>query len=131
MRMTPHGFAARAVGVPWVRWRSEWSGMDCFGLVVLYHRHVLGVELGDVPQTDIQSGFAAAQGWAECGPEPGVTAFMAWRDGAPEHCGMLIPGGLLLHAQGSPERGGSVHATRLPAMARLYPDLRFYRRAPC
>lgn len=128
--MTPQEFAARAVGVPWVRWRSDWSGMDCFGLVVLFHREVLGLELGPVPQTDIGSGFQQARGWAECGPEPGASAFMAFSgSGAPAHCGVLLSGGMLLHSEGDVDRCGSVRATRLTAMARIYKDIRFYRYA--
>lgn len=127
--MTPEQFAQRAVGMPWVRWASSWDSCDCFGLVVLFWREVLGVDLGAVPRTDIATGFAAA-GWEQCSAEPGATGFMAWRDGAPRHCGVLLGGGLLLHAEGGEERGGSVRATRLPAMRRLYPDIRFYR-PPC
>ncbi len=130
--LTPTQFAGRAVGLPWARWRSDWQAADCFGLVALYFREVLGVELGPVPQTDIAAGFSASTGWAECDPEPGTTAFMAWRDGAPTHCGMLLPGGMLLHAEGAPERGGSARATRLSVMRRAYGDIRFYRyTAPC
>lgn len=131
--MTPAEFAARAVGVPWVRWRSDFAGMDCFGCIVLYYREVLGIDLGPVPQTDIAAGFALASGWAECGPEPGTSGFMTWRDGAPTHCGILLPGGQLLHAQeGHPHSSsGSVRATRLSVMARMFPDLRFYRYTPC
>lgn len=130
--MTPAEFAQRAIGLPWVRWRSDWAACDCYGLLVLYFREVRGVDLGAVPQTDIATGFAAASGWAQCEPHPGRSAFMAWRDGAPTHCGVLLPGGMLLHAEGSPEAGGSVRATRLAAMQRLYRDLRFYEYAtPC
>ncbi len=129
--MTPQEFALRAVGVPWVRWRSDWQAMDCAGLVFLYHREVLGIDPGPVPRTDIATGFAGAKGWAECGPEPNATAFMAWRDGKPTHCGMLIDAGQLLHAQEGPEGTGAVRITRLHVLARLTPDLRFYRFAPC
>lgn len=125
--MTPDEFAGRVVGVPWLRWASSWEAMDCYGLVVMYYRHVLGVELGEVPKTDIASGFAGLDGWHECGPEPGVTGFMAWRNGAPEHCGVLMPRGMLLHAQGSPGHSGSVRMTPLAVMQRLYQDIRFYR----
>lgn len=128
--MTPQQFADRAVGVPWRRWRSDWHGMDCYGLIVLYWREVLGVDLGDVPQTDIAAGFAAAQDWHECGPEPGASAWMSFVDGAPTHCGVLLPGGMLLHAEGDVDRPGSVRVTRLVVIARLFPDLRFYRYAP-
>lgn len=131
--MTAEEFARRAVGMPWRRWASSWEACDCFGLVVLYFGEVFGVELGPVPQTDIATGFAAARGWAECGPQPGATAFMSWRDGAPTHCGVLLPGGQLLHAQeGRPiAEHGSVRITRLETMVRITPDIRFYRHAAC
>lgn len=127
--MTATEFAQRAVGLPWVRWASSWQACDCYGLVLLFWRHVLGIDLGAVPHTDIATGFAEASGWRQCDAEPGATAFMAWRDGLPRHCGVVLTGNLVLHAEGSEEAGGSVRATRLTAMRRLYPDLRFYR--PC
>lgn len=131
--LTPVQFADKAVGLPWRRWCSSWEAVDCYGLVILYFREVLGVELGSVPQTDIASGFSAVAGWSECGrAEPGAVGFMTWRDGAPTHCGIVMPRGALLHSQeGYPvaERG-SVRVTRMSAMQRLCPDLRFYRYAP-
>ena len=129
--LAPMDFAARMVGVPWVRWAASWEASDCYGLVVMYWRHVLGVDVGDVPRTDIASGFAGIRGWSECGPEPGACGFMTWRDGAPTHCGVLLPGGMLLHAQEDGRGGGSVRMTRLAVMARACPDLRFYRFTPC
>ena len=134
--MTADDFAARCMalpGLPWVRWRSDWQACDCYGLIVLYFREVLGIDLGPVPQTDIASGFALASGWAECGPEPGVSCFMAFRAGAASHCGVLLPGGRLLHSQeGHPDPStGGVRITRLEVMTRVYPDLRFYRYITC
>lgn len=133
--LTPEEFTARAVGLPWVRWRSDWAAVDCFGLIVLYFREVLGVELGDVPQTDIATGFEAARGWIECGPEcgpeAGATCWMAFMEGAPAHCGVLISPTQVLHSENSPEGCGSVRVTRLRVMQRLWPDLRFYRYDPC
>lgn len=129
--LSPEDFVRRAVGVPWARWRSDWRAADCFGLVTLWFREVVGIELGPVPQTDIASGFSAASGWVECGPEAGATAWMAWRDDAPTHCGILLPGGMLLHSEGTPERPGRVRVSRLAAVAQFYgDDIRFYRYAP-
>lgn len=127
--MTPEEFVRRAVGIPWVRWRSDWFACDCYGLVLLWMREVRGVNLGTVPQTDIVTGFDQSQGWVECGPDPGATAFMAWRNGAPTHCGVLSMRGQVLHAQeGHPiAEHGSVRTTRLEVMVRATPDLRFYR----
>lgn len=128
--MTALEFARRAEGLPWRRWRADWGGCDCYGLLVLYWRHVHGVELGEVPQVDIASGYAIlGDGWEECGPQAGACAFMAWAGNAPAHCGILLPGGMLLHADGAGDRGaGAVRVTRLQAMVRVYPDIRFYRR---
>ena len=130
--MTPEAFAGRVAGMPWVRWASGWQACDCFGLVVLYFREVIGIDLGAVPQTDIAAGFSQARGWAECEPGPGA-AFMCWRAGVPHHCGIVLPGDRLLHAEGSPDRGGSTRITRMAAMRRLHRDLRFYRytATPC
>lgn len=129
--MTPAAFADRCMalpGLPWVRWRSDWAGADCFGLLVLFWREVHGIDLGPVPQTDIAAGFEAARGWVPCEPQPGASAWMAFdAAGAPQHCGVLLDAGSVLHSQGDEESGGSVRITRLQAMRRMYPDIRFYR----
>lgn len=131
--MTPQQFVDAAMAMPamrWVRWAADWQRRecDCWGLVTLYWRHVHGVDLGPVPQTDIEAGYMAArEQWQECAPEPGSTIFMAWSAGHPRHCGIFVPGGMVLHAEGDQDRGGAVRLTRLQAMRRLYPDLRFYR----
>lgn len=129
--MTPQAFAERAVGVPWKKWQSNWAGMDCFGCVVLYFREVLGIELGDVPRTGIAEGFHAAPGWHECEAGAGATCFMAWRDGAPTHCGMLLSPSEVLHAEGSEDHHGSVRVSRLRAVQQMYGLIKFYRYAPC
>lgn len=127
--LSPEEFIRRAVGIPWVRWRSDWFACDCFGLILLWMREVRGVNLGVVPQTDIAAGFAETRGWVQCDPEAGVTGFMSWRHGAPTHCGILATPDQLLHsAEGFPvPEHGSVRVTRLAAMVRACPDLRFYR----
>ena len=129
--MTAAEFVSRAVGLPWIRWRSDWQAVDCFGCIILYHREVLGVDLGDVPQSDIETGFHAAAGWAECTEQDGATCFMAWKDGAPTHCGILLPGAMVLHSEGSPEHPGNVRVTRLAVMRRAYGDLKYYKYTPC
>lgn len=130
--MTPAEFVSRAVGVPWRRWHSDWQAMDCYGLLILWHRHVLGIELGDVPQTDMAAGFALAQGWQQLdSPASGATCWMAWRDGAPTHCGVMLDARTVLHAEGGEGRPGSVRVSRLEAVARVYGQILYYRRIEC
>jgi cell wall-associated NlpC family hydrolase len=124
-------FVRLAIGIPWVRWKSEWSGADCFGLIVLYFREVIGLDLGSVPNVDIGEGFNSDPGWLECGPQAGATCFMCWSDGAPMHCGILLDSQTVLHAEGSEVRGGSTRVSRLSAMRKLWPDIRFYRYSQC
>lgn len=124
--MTPAEFAARCMaldGPRYARWATGWAAADCFGLVALYWREVHGRELHPTPPQSMADGFASMGGaWAECGPLPGACGFMAWHAGQPRHCGVLLPGGELLHT----EDPGGPRITRLPAMQRLYPDIRFY-----
>ena len=66
--MTPEQCIDRMLTVPYARGRGDWSGMDCWGVVELWYRHVLGVELSDrtniAPGHDgVQKGFDAALGW--------------------------------------------------------------------
>lgn len=129
--MTPAEFTARAVGLPWKRWRSDWHAADCFGLVVLYWREVHGRDLGSVPQTDISTGFSVAAGWEPCETEPGACGFMAYSGGAPAHCGILIAPDAVLHSLGGEHRGGSVRMTGLALMRRIYSDITFHRPKPC
>lgn len=117
----------------WVRWAADWERReaDCWGLVVLYFRLVIGIELGPVPRTDIEAGYWAAEAlWPRCEPEAGSSVvFMAWHGARPRHCGILLPDGELLHSEGDEDRGGAVRVSRLVAMRRLYSDLRFHRYA--
>lgn len=134
--MTPDEFAARAVGIPWQRWRSDWGAMDCWGLVILYHREVLGVDLGSVPQSDIGAGYAILAGeWVECSTDhPDAVAFMAWRDGSPTHCGIIHHGGLCLHSEGRIDvhgrHVGGVRLTSIRTMRRAYGTIRAYIYSP-
>lgn len=128
--MRPDEFIERAIGVPWARWRSDWKAMDCFGLIVLWHREVRGIDLGDVPQTDIVSGFNDADGWTECEIAiPHSTAFMSFLDGAPRHCGIVLTGGKLLHSEGGIDRAGSVRVSRLEAIEKVYGAVKYFRYA--
>lgn len=128
---TPDEFVSRVVGLPWKRWACSWEQVDCYGLVVLYHREVLGIDLGAVPETDIEEGFSTARGWEECNASEGATCFMTWRAGAPTHCGLLLAGDKVLHAEAREGGEGSVRVTRLSVLEKFYGGIRFYRYTPC
>lgn len=135
--MSPEEFAERATSLRaprYKRWASGWDACDCYGLIVLYWREVLGREL--LPEPALASGMAdgfSALGmhWDLAPPTPGACGFMAWEGELPRHCGVLLPRGDLLHTEPpSPVGAGGPRATRLTALARLYPDVRFYAPRP-
>lgn len=129
--MTPIEFAGLAVGLPWVKWRSDWAGMDCFGLVVLWFREVLGIELGNVPRVGIVQGLAEAADWAETDTRDGRVIWMAWAGGEPKHCGVFLDERRALHCDGSEEKPGSVRITTVSALYRMYGHIKLYRYTPC
>lgn len=128
-RMTPAEFARRAVGVRWAKDRADWQAMNCVGLLVLWHRHVLGIEVEFPPISELTTGHAAvAETWPQCDPLPVETVWIAWRGPRAEHCGVLLSATEVLHAEGGDTRPGAVRVSPLRAMRGLFSDdVRFYR----
>lgn len=129
--MTPAEFAGRTVGIPWRKWHSSFEACDCYGLVLLYLKHVSGVDLGEVPHTDIIDGFDRSTDWEQCDAEAGAVGWMAFRDDAPTHCGVLLGPGRVLHAEGGESHPGTVRVARLLAIRQVYGPIKFFRRAAC
>lgn len=126
--MTKNEFINKAIGLPWVDRAQSWEAMDCWGLVVSYYRHVIGVELPDVHSLDFGVGFGKA---LECGlfekvdipPDHGLifTAFCQ-KTGAPCHVGLVIDSQNVLHSN----HGAGVRCDGLTILKRIYGDLNFY-----
>ncbi|WP_276904583.1 hypothetical protein [Frischella perrara] len=47
-KMTVNEFIKKVIGVKWVDRASTFKKMDCWGLVILYYRHVLKIELATI-----------------------------------------------------------------------------------
>lgn len=66
--MTPHAAVTALLAVPYVPGGGSWSGADCWGVVELWHRHVLGIEIAcrlDNPpgHEGLAAGLAASSVW--------------------------------------------------------------------
>lgn len=132
--MTAQEYIDRVVGVPWVNRGCTLDGMDCWANVILYFRHVHGVEIPEVAgyadgSTPISDGFFAQAnaGWwhQEQEPSDGLV-FAAFKGDIPAHVG-VITGGRCLHSLGSDERPGSVGYHSLRTIEKLYSRLEFWR----
>lgn len=93
----------------------------------MYYRHVLGIEttwgetLNDWKE----------QGWTEvCHPIDGECAFISWRGGIPEHAGLYIGNGMLLHCDGSAGNPGGVRINSVKSINQIYGTVKFYAYNP-
>lgn len=108
--MTLMEFLHRVVGLDYRDGGRDWSGVDCWGLIALAYWDVLGVELsdyGDVAPEDALSVRRAIQGGAAQppwqpvpDPAPMDVALIRLPHGRTAgHVGLVVPGGMILHAQ--------------------------------
>lgn len=77
------------VGLPWVLGGEDASGVDCWGLVILFYREALGIE---VPATGSANAFSEVQD-----PQPHDVAMFETR--LMIHAGVILPNEQLLHVQ--------------------------------
>lgn len=85
--MMPADVVSRLLAVPYAPGEGAWTGADCWGVVELWYRHVLGIDLKD--RADRPPGHNSVQGWADEG--------LGWISiSAPEdHCLVLMRAGRL------------------------------------
>lgn len=132
--MDKNEFIRRAVGLPWVDRACSFEAMDCWGVVVMYFRHVHGIILThDEGYRDGAISIAAGYDlqlssgqWRPSTPSGDCIVFMSKRDGIPTHVGVVIDGTFALHAAGDVNHVGQVRLDRLRVLMRLYHDTEFY-----
>ena len=132
--MTTEEFTTLIFETPWVEGGSTFYGADCWGVVVLYYRHVHGIELDNDHHEEhigsIEAGIAeqlATGDWVETfSPDEDGVVFMAYAGDSPRHCG-VISNGRVLHSAGGRERKlAFCRRDRIEVMSRIYRDMRFF-----
>lgn len=64
--MTPETFITNVMGIPFKFGRGDWLACDCWGLVELWYREILGIELDDRAGHGVNHG--AVQRWFNSAP---------------------------------------------------------------
>lgn len=92
--------------VPHVPGQGTWQGADCWGIVELWYRHVLGIDVGDRSDiapgaTGLQSGFDAKSTWQPI-DQPVDHCLVIMRAGrlSAGHVGIFYSGSVLHSSQG-------------------------------
>ncbi|HDX8712859.1 TPA: C40 family peptidase [Klebsiella michiganensis] len=103
--MTQSDFIGLVNGKPWANRACSFEQMDCWGLVVLHYRHVLGLELHHI------AGYESGDDFITCYEQErahwrrvpvAATGCIAvfYRGEVPAHIGVMISPVKCLHARG-------------------------------
>lgn len=120
-------FIRRMIGVPWSNRACTFDRVDCWGLVVLYFRNVLGTELHQTP--DYEAGadfFTCYQGdvtfWRPVDKPIEGGIFVGYQGSQPAHVGLVL-NRQALHARGE---GGSVRMDSLLVIQRAFTRVEYF-----
>lgn len=110
--MTLDEFAIRALAVPFVDHGRDWSGWDCWGLVIVAYRECLGLSLpshadayADAGESRTTRGEVAAVAvaerarWLEIDAPSAADVVLLTLAGRPVHVGLMLDGRRFLHAE--------------------------------
>lgn len=125
--MSKADFISRVLGIPWRNRACSFDAADCWGLVVLYYRHVLGTELHQTPDYEAGGDFLTCYDadvvfWnrEESFVDDGI--FVAWVGSHPVHVGLIIDG-RALHSRGE---SGHVRSDAIRTIQKLFTRVEFY-----
>lgn len=131
--MNQSHFIKKVLGVPWKNRSISWDAMDCYGLVILYYRHVLGIELPSV--TGFSEGEPIADCWTDnihtweqvhTPPIQGLL-FTSYKGDRPMHVGIVISPTHVLHCRGHINNPGKVEIHSIRAIMTTCGKITFHR----
>jgi len=126
-------FIKNIIGKPWVNRASSFDAADCWGLVVLYYKHVLDVNIptvqGFVENEQFERCYAKnLHLWQEVkSPVVAGLVFTCYKGGIPLHVGICIGNGKALHSRGTKDNHGKVEIHSLRAIKSIYGKMTFHK----
>ncbi|WP_324284768.1 NlpC/P60 family protein [Enterobacter ludwigii] len=123
-------FISRIEGVPWSNRACSFDAADCWGLVVMYYRHVLGIEVHQTADYESGRDFMTCYDadvvfWQRSETFCNEGIFVAWVGSQPVHVGLIL-GGLALHSRGE---NGHVRFDAIRTIQKLFTRVEFYQYA--
>lgn len=128
------------VGIPWVCGAATLKGADCWGIVAMVLHDALGVRIGhyepdtiDTPEKAVETfekeiPHELSSGNWEKITEPlelDVVMMLNRSTGRPEHVGVCIGGGLILHSRTRDTGIAEIHQVKM--LKRYFKRLEYYR----
>ncbi|HID9706231.1 TPA: NlpC/P60 family protein [Serratia marcescens] len=120
--MTQSEFIRLVNGKPWANRACSFDAMDCWGLVVLYYRHVLGLELHHVAGYESGADFITcyeqeAEHWRTVPVCVAGCIAVFYRGDSPSHIGIMTSPVKCLHSRGE---FGFVRSDSPVALLKIY-----------
>lgn len=125
------------VGIPWKCGKADLDGADCWGIVCMIYLDLFGVRLSHFDPSDIdntgktsdmvESVRDKSKDWQKVTrPIDGdVVVMISRKTFRPEHVGVFIDGGFVLHSLVRDHGASEIHSTK--HLNRLFKRLDFYR----
>ena len=125
--MSKEEFLSRVLGIPWKNRACTFEAADCWGLVTLYYRHVLGIEIHQTPDYEAGCDFLTCYDadvvfWQREDSFIDDGIFVAWVGSNPVHVGLIIDG-RALHSRGD---NGHVRPDAIRTIKKLFTRVEFY-----
>ncbi|GDX04199.1 NlpC/P60 family protein [Buttiauxella sp. A111] len=123
-------FVERVIGIPWLNRACTFEAADCWGLVVLYYRHVLGIELHHSPDYEAGGDFitcfeSEVVYWQRANQFRDGDIFIAYYGAQPVHVGLIVDG-RALHSRGE---CGSVRSDQNRTIQKLFTRVEYLKYA--
>lgn len=120
-------FINRIKLAPWANRACSFEACDCWGLVVLYYRHVLGVEIHHSPNYESGADFVTCFDgdvvfWEQVANPAHNGIFVAYNGSQPAHVGLIVDR-KAFHSRGE---GGGMRMDTLMIIERAFTNVRYY-----
>ncbi len=131
--MNQEEFISKTIGLPWVNRQSSFKAVDCWGLVLLYYKHVLKIELPTIKGyedggCDTSHGWSdGVDKWVELKSKINNCVFTCYKSGKPVHVGIVISPTKVLHSRGFVDSPGKVEIHSVRAIESIYGKMTFHK----
>jgi len=127
-------FIKKIIGAPWINRSSSFDACDCYGLVELYYRHVLSIELPTIKgyekgECDTDQGWQSGiHDWKEV-DKPSVNGllFTCYKGNQPTHVGIVISPVKVLHSRGNIGHEGKTEIHSIRAIESIYGKITLHK----
>ncbi|HHQ6537913.1 TPA: NlpC/P60 family protein [Serratia fonticola] len=123
-------FINRIKLVPWTNRACSFDACDCWGLVVLYYRHVLGIEIHHTPDYEAGADFVTCFAgdvvfWQRVDNPVNDGVFIGYKGSQPAHVGLIV-NRQALHSRGE---GGGVRMDTVMIIERAFTSVEYFQYA--